>query len=102
MYTYSKDPIRLAALAAPSFLASAKDALLRAAAWLRNSRFGAAATRLIVERHTRLAIDELRGWDDHMLRDIGLQRMDIEAAVRGDFRPLPRDAEPAPHPLQQR
>lgn len=95
MYTYSKDPARLAAIAAPSFLASAKDALLRAAAWLRNSRLGTAATRLILERHTRLAIDELRSWDDHMLRDIGLERMDIEGAVRGEFRPLPREAEPA-------
>jgi uncharacterized protein YjiS (DUF1127 family) len=102
MYSYSKDPTRLAALAAPSFLASARDALLRAAAWLRGSRLGTAAARLIVERHTRLAIDELRAWDDHMLRDIGLQRMDIEGAVRGEFRPLPRDAEPAPRPLQRR
>jgi uncharacterized protein YjiS (DUF1127 family) len=89
MHAYSKDPTRLAALAAPAPYASLKAAL----AWLCSSWLGNSVTALVVEREARIAIDELRGWDDHMLRDIGLERMDIEGAVRGQFRPLPRDAD---------
>jgi uncharacterized protein YjiS (DUF1127 family) len=88
MHAYSKNP-RLAAIAAPASHATAKAAL----AWLRATWLGKTALALIAERQTRLAIDELRSWDNHMLRDIGLQRMDIEGAVRGEFRPLPHDAD---------
>ncbi|MCW5771689.1 MAG: DUF1127 domain-containing protein [Rhodospirillaceae bacterium] len=52
------------------------------------------AKRALAERETKLAIDALKAWDDHMLRDIGLERMDIEAAVRGQIKPVPRDVEP--------
>jgi uncharacterized protein YjiS (DUF1127 family) len=101
MIAYSKDPTRLAAIAAPASYATAKAAL----AWLRATWLGKATLALVAERQTRLAIDELRSWDNHMLRDIGLERMDIEGAVRGEFRPLPRDADrlkagPARTPLQ--
>ena len=51
------------------------------------------AAALIAAREAKLATEELRNWDDRMLRDIGLQRMDIDAAVRGRTLPLPRDAE---------
>jgi uncharacterized protein YjiS (DUF1127 family) len=65
--------------------------------WLASSRAVVAAKRiaaaLVAERQAKLASDELRGWDDHMLRDIGLQRMDIDAAVRGRIFPLPPNAE---------
>jgi uncharacterized protein YjiS (DUF1127 family) len=88
MHAYSKNP-SFAAVAAPASHATAKAAL----AWLRATWLGKAALALIAERQARLAIDDLRSWDDHMLRDIGLQRMDIEGAVRGTFRPLPRDAD---------
>jgi uncharacterized protein YjiS (DUF1127 family) len=89
MLAYSKDPTRLAAIAAPASYASAKAAL----AWLRSTWLAKTVAALVAERQTRIAIDELRSWDNHMLRDIGLERMDIEGAVRGQFRPLPRDAE---------
>ena len=88
MHAYSKTP-RLAAIAAPGSYATAKATL----AWLGSTWLAKAALALVAERQTRLAIDELRSWDNHMLRDIGLERMDIEGAVRGQFRPLPRDAD---------
>ena len=93
MHAFSKDPTRLAALAAPTSSASANAALVAAAAWLRSTWLGKAVVALVAERQARLAIDELRSWDNHMLRDIGLERMDIEGAVRGQFRPLARDAD---------
>jgi uncharacterized protein YjiS (DUF1127 family) len=102
MQAYSKDPVRMAALAAASLQPAALNALERAAGRVRLSWLGRTAAALIAGRKAKLAIDELRGWDDHMLRDIGLERMDIEGAVRGRFRPLPRGAEtrgkpPRPH-----
>ena len=89
MHAYSKDPTRFTAIAAPASYATATAAL----AWLRSTWLAKAVAKLVAERQTRLAIDELRSWDNHMLRDIGLERMDIEGAVRGQFRPLPRDAD---------
>ncbi len=53
----------------------------------------------------RLAIEALRGWDDHRLNDIGLERMDIELAVRGLLRPRSNGgsaADTRPHPIQSR
>ena len=91
MYSYSKDPTRSAALAAASTYAQARAALAAAAARLARSWLGRAAFALLREREERLAIDDLRTWDDHRLRDIGLERMHIEAAVRGVYRPLPPD-----------
>ena len=100
MYSYSKDPTRSAALAAASSYTQAKSALAAASAWMAASWLGRAATALLREREERIAIDELRGWDDHMLRDIGLERMHIEPAVRGLYNPLPQDAD-APRPPPQ-
>ncbi len=101
MYSYSKDPTRTAALAAASSssYAQIRSALAAAAAWLARSWLGKAAAGLVRERSERLAIEELRSWDDHMLRDIGLERMQIEPAVRGLYRPLPPDGD-VPRPPQ--
>ena len=99
MHACSKDPTRLAAIAAPSTRSSAMAALAAAAVWVRHSWIGKAIAALAADRQARLAIDELRSWDNHMLRDIGLERMDIEGAVRGQFRPLPRDTEGGRKPL---
>lgn len=98
MHAYSKDPLRLAALAQPSAWSIAKKSLAGAGAWFAHSWLGKAVAAVAGERAARLAIHELKGWDDHMLRDIGLDRMHIEPAVRGQFRPLPADAAP-PHPF---
>jgi uncharacterized protein YjiS (DUF1127 family) len=101
MYSYSKDPTRSAALAAASTYAQARSAFAAASAWIAQSWLGRAALSLLRERSERLAIEELRSWDDHMLRDIGLERMHIEPAVRGVYRPQPLDSEvprPSPHP----
>jgi uncharacterized protein YjiS (DUF1127 family) len=103
MYAYSKDPSRSAALAAASSYAQARSAFAAASAWIAQSWVGRIAVSLLREREERLAIDELRGWDDHMLRDIGLERMHIEPAVRGLYRPLPQDADvprPPPQPCR--
>lgn len=99
MYSYSKDPTRAAAVAAASSYAQAKAGFAAAAAWLAQSWLGKAATALVRAREERLAIEELRSWDDHRLRDIGLERMHIEPAVRGRFRPLPPDGD-VPRPPQ--
>jgi uncharacterized protein YjiS (DUF1127 family) len=93
MHAYSKDPARMAAFAAPSTWSAVTAALAAAAAWLGQSRLGTAAAQLWRKRSEQLAIEELRSWDDHMLRDIGLERPQIEPAVRGRFRPLPLDAD---------
>ena len=103
MYSYSKDPTRSAALAAAFSYAQARSALAAASAWMAASWLGRAATALLRARQERVAIDELRGWDDHMLRDIGLDRMHVEPAVRGLYRPQPQDAEiPRPPPQSSR
>lgn len=101
MYSYSKDPTRSAALAAASTYAQARSAFAAAAGWLAQSWLGRAALALLREREQRLAIDELLSWDDHRLRDIGLERMHIEAAVRGAYRPLRPDGD-VPRPPQPR
>jgi uncharacterized protein YjiS (DUF1127 family) len=43
---------------------------------------GAAVTWLVHEWRIHRSIEQLRGFDDHMLKDIGLTRMEIEAVVR--------------------
>lgn len=99
MYSRSKNPTRSAAYATASIHAQAQSAFAAAAAWLAQSWLGKVAAALLRERGERLAIEELRSWDDHMLRDIGLERMHIEPAVRGRFRPMTLDAEsPRPPP----
>lgn len=66
----------------------------RAAAWARAALtrlVGTAPVRAVLglvgalrrEREARRAAAQLREWDDRMLHDIGIRRMDIEAAVRG-------------------
>jgi uncharacterized protein YjiS (DUF1127 family) len=37
---------------------------------------------LVHEWRIHRSIEQLRGFDDHMLKDIGLTRMEIEAVVR--------------------
>lgn len=76
---------------APPSLSTAKTVLLSAADWLRNSWLGKLIAACLLERRARLAIEELRSWDDHMLRDVGLERAQIEPAVRGLLKPVPRD-----------
>jgi len=100
MHAYSKDPTRLAALAAPSSWSALKAAFAAAVQWFGNSRLGSVATKLVREHSERLAIEELQSWDDHMLRDIGLERTQIAPAVRGQFRPLPLDADVQRKPPQ--
>jgi uncharacterized protein YjiS (DUF1127 family) len=91
MHSYSRHPTP-AALAASSSWAAAKAAAAGAVQWLRASWLAksifALAAAWAAERAARAAIFELRSWDDHMLRDIGLQRMDVEATVRGVHRPF--------------
>jgi len=101
MHAHSKDPARLAGLSAPPSYAAAKAAFFAAAEWLHSTWFGKAVATIVTEHKARIAIEELRSWDNHMLRDIGLERMDIDLAVRGQLRPLTYEAEPAkqpPHP----
>lgn len=87
MYSYSKDPLRLAALAAPPFWPAAKARLAAGLHWLSATwpvkAARALAASIAAARLASKTIHELEGWDDHMLRDIGLERMDVEAAVRG-------------------
>ena len=47
--------------------------------------FAAAATRLSAAYCKRMAISHLRQMDDRMLRDIGIRREDIAAAVNGEI-----------------
>jgi uncharacterized protein YjiS (DUF1127 family) len=91
MYTYSKDPTRSAAFAAASTYAQAKSGFAAAAAWLAQSWLGRTALALLRDRQERLAMEELKSWDNHMLRDIGLERMQIEPVVRGEFSPVVPD-----------
>ena len=100
MHAYSKDPARMAAIAAPSTWSALRAALAAAARWLGQSWLAKGAAQLVRDHSERLAIEELRGWDDHMLRDIGLERARIEPAVRGQFRPLPLDADIPRKPAQ--
>ena len=93
MHAYSKDPPRLAALAAPpSFWPAAKANLAAAIRWLGASwpvkAVRAVAAGIAAERLARETVHELKGFDDHMLRDIGLERMDVEATVRGTRSPF--------------
>jgi uncharacterized protein YjiS (DUF1127 family) len=92
MHAYSKDPLRLSALAAPGTWSAAKAAGVNALRWLAATwpvkAVAAYAAALAAERRARETVRELERWDEHMLRDIGLTRMDVEAAVRGVRRPF--------------
>lgn len=46
----------------------------------------ALAAKLRAWQHKRVAYDELMALDDRMLKDIGISRTEIAAAVEGDFR----------------
>lgn len=87
MHGYSKDPLRLAPQASSIWpaLQSAWSGALR---WLGDTWLAKALAAVAAERRARNAIHELRSWDDHMLRDVGLERMDVEAAIRGVRRTL--------------
>ena len=88
MYGYSQDPLRMSTRAASSLLASLHAAWTGARRRIGTSWPAKALAAVAAERAARNAIHELERWDDHMLRDIGLERMDIEAAIRGDRRPF--------------
>lgn len=84
MHVYSQAPSPSASSAAPhgSGLARLLSGIARAWPLRVLARiFGDAAARNDMQR----AVDELRSWDDHRLRDIGIDRSQIEAAVRGDL-----------------
>lgn len=50
------------------------------------TRMGRAVWNALVSIHrrrrNRLAVKQLMGWNDHMLRDIGLTRADVRCALR--------------------
>lgn len=87
MHAHSKDPLRVSAVAAPDTWSAIKtagtNALRRLAATWPVKAVLACAAALAAERRARETVRELERWDEHMLRDIGLTRMDVEAAVRG-------------------
>ena len=60
----------------------------RQAPWLAGilGRIAGAGRALLLHWYRREAIKMLQELDDRALRDIGLQRCHIEAAVRGDLR----------------
>ena len=88
MYGYSQDPLRMSARHGPrpasSFIASAQAACAHALRWMGSTWLARTFAMVAAERRARNAMLELRRWDDHMLRDVGLERMDIEAAIRGE------------------
>lgn len=86
MHVYSQAPSPSASPVAPHGSGFARVLSGIARAWplrVLARIFGAAAAR----NDMRRAVDELRSWDDHRLRDIGIDRSQIEAAVRGELGP---------------
>ena len=83
MYGYSQDPLRIPARSASAFIALAHAAWSGAGRWIGTSWLAKALAAVAAERAARKAVHALESWDDHMLRDVGLERMDIEAAIRG-------------------
>jgi uncharacterized protein YjiS (DUF1127 family) len=75
-------------------VATPRSLLAATWAWLADSWTLRIARRLVAARRERIAIEELQSWDDHRLRDIGIARMHIDAAVRGQYRPASWSAEP--------
>ena len=67
-------------IAAPPARGAVLNAESRPAALARVMK--QAIARIASRRRLRRHLDELRGLDDRMLRDIGLRRCDIEDAVR--------------------
>jgi uncharacterized protein YjiS (DUF1127 family) len=89
MYGYSQDPLRMSSAqhglrSASSFLAQAQATCAHALRWVGSTWLVRAFANVAAERRARNAMLELGRWDDHMLRDVGLERMDIEAAIRGE------------------
>jgi len=83
MYGYSQDPLRIASRSTASFFGQVHAAFAAAQHWFANSWLAKGLAALEADRAARKVARELKGWDDHMLRDIGLERMHIDAAVRG-------------------
>lgn len=91
MYGYSQDPLRMSSArhgprSAASFIAAAQAAWSAAMRRIASSWLAKSLAAVAAKRRARNAIHELRRWDDHMLRDVGLDRMHIEAAIRGEHR----------------
>jgi len=61
--------------------------VLRAMASAAAARVRAILRVYAEERARRAAAQELQRLSDHTLRDIGLHRSQIDAIVRGDYRP---------------
>ena len=55
----------------------------RAFAWLVSGCWDGIARHFVRHFVRRAAVARLRGFDDRLLRDIGLERSEIEAAVYG-------------------
>ncbi len=83
MYGYSQDPLRMRTRSASSIDHALHAAWAGAHRWLATSWLAKGIAAVAAERATRKAVHELRSWDDRMLRDVGLERMDIESAIRG-------------------
>ncbi len=54
---------------------------VRQAGWL-GTWIRASMTRIVARRRMRATIRSLQGLDDRMLKDIGLDRLEIESAAR--------------------
>jgi len=87
MYGYSQDPLRMPRSASAIYPAI-QAAWSGARRWIGTSWLAKAFAAVAAERAARIAIHELKNWDDHMLRDVGLERMDVEAAIRGVRTPV--------------
>lgn len=83
MYGYSQDPLRIASRSAASYGSFLHAAYAAARDWFATSWLAKGIAALEADRAAKQAARELKGWDDHMLRDIGLERMHIDVAVRG-------------------
>jgi uncharacterized protein YjiS (DUF1127 family) len=83
MYGYSQDPLRISSRSASAFSSILQSAYAGARDWLAKSWLAKGLAAIEADRAAKQAARELKGWDDHMLRDIGLERMHIDVAVRG-------------------
>lgn len=101
MYGYSQDPLRISSRSTSTFSGSLYAAFAAARVWLATSWLAKGLAALEADRAARQSARELKGWDDHLLRDIGLERMHIDAAVRGVNTPYSWEPDCDPAKLQR-